>query len=142
MCESYLKDKKKILPCAAMLNGEYSVKGMYLGVPVLIGSKGVEKILEVSLNNSERSMFINSAKSVYNLAKACKNIDKSLSNSISRTFPTRRAASPQSTSTRSQISLRRSWGNSPQLGIPLPSNDSALSLRTWSNWPKPPQNWT
>ena len=82
MCESYLKDKKKILPCAAMLNGEYSVKGMYLGVPVLIGSKGVEKILEVSLNNSERSMFINSAKSVYNLAKACKNIDKSLSSAF------------------------------------------------------------
>ncbi|PPR29909.1 MAG: malate dehydrogenase [Alphaproteobacteria bacterium MarineAlpha9_Bin2] len=78
MAESYLKDKKKILPCAAMLDGEYSIKGMYVGVPVIIGNKGVERILEVSLNKSEKKMFINSVKAVYGLIKACKNIDKRL----------------------------------------------------------------
>ena len=78
MAESYLKDKKKILPCAAMLDGEYSIKGMYVGVPVIIGNKGVERILEVSLNKSEKKMFINSVKAVYSLIKACKNIDKRL----------------------------------------------------------------
>ena len=80
MSESYLKDKKKILPCAAMLSGEYSISGMYVGVPVVIGSKGVEKILELPLNKSEKTMFINSVKAVYGLAKACKNIDKDLVN--------------------------------------------------------------
>ena len=65
-----------------MLNGQYSVNGMYVGGPVLLGSKGVEKILEVPLNNSERSMFLNSVKAVYALTKACKNIDKTLSSSF------------------------------------------------------------
>ena len=59
MTEAYLNDKKKILPCAAMLNGEYSIKGIYLGVPVIIGRKGVEKIIELALNKSEKSMFLN-----------------------------------------------------------------------------------
>ena len=80
MSESYLKDKKKILPCATMLNGEYSISGIYVGVPVVIGSKGVEKILELPLNKSEKTMFLNSVKAVYGLAKACKNIDKDLVN--------------------------------------------------------------
>ena len=80
MSESYLKDKKKILPCAAMLNGEYSISGMFVGVPVVIGSKGIEKILELPLNKSEKTMFLNSVKAVYGLAKACKNIDKDLVN--------------------------------------------------------------
>ena len=80
MSESYLKDKKKILPCAAMLSGEYSISGMYVGVPVVIGSKGVEKILELPLNKSEKTMFLNSVIAVYGLAKACKNIDKDLVN--------------------------------------------------------------
>ncbi len=54
MAESYLKDQKKLLPCAAYLNGEYGVKNLYAGVPVIIGSKGVEKIEELSLNNEEK----------------------------------------------------------------------------------------
>ncbi len=67
MAEAYLKDRKKIIPCAAYLNGEYQVKDLYLGVPVIIGRLGVEKIIEVQLNSEERSMFNNSVKSVREL---------------------------------------------------------------------------
>jgi len=67
MAESYLKDKKRVLPCAAYLNGEYGVKGLYVGVPVIIGKKGVEKILELKLTASEKKQFNNSVKSVKNL---------------------------------------------------------------------------
>ena len=55
MAESYLKDKRRVLPCAAYLNGEYGVKGMYVGVPVVIGANGVEKIVEIDLNAAERA---------------------------------------------------------------------------------------
>ena len=78
MAESYLKDKKKVLPCAAMLNGEYGIKNMYVGVPVVIGEKGIEKIITVNLNKEEKLMFKKSSKAVYDLVKACKNIDKAL----------------------------------------------------------------
>src|SRR5262249_41274400 len=57
MAESYLRDKKCVLPCAAWLNGEYGIKDLYVGVPVVIGAKGVERIVEIELNSSERSMF-------------------------------------------------------------------------------------
>jgi malate dehydrogenase len=64
MAESYLKDKRRVLPCAAFLNGEYGVKGMYVGVPVVIGANGVEKIVEIDLNAAERAMFLKSVESV------------------------------------------------------------------------------
>ena len=54
MAESYLNDKKRVLPCAAWLNGEYGVKDLYVGVPVVIGAKGVERIVEIELNGAER----------------------------------------------------------------------------------------
>ena len=54
MAESYLKDKKRLLPCAAILNGEYGVKDLYVGVPVVIGAGGVERIVEIELNAEER----------------------------------------------------------------------------------------
>src|ERR1700676_591340 len=57
MAESYLKDKKRMIPCAAMLNGEYGVKGLYIGVPVVIGAGGVERIVEVEFNAEEKAMF-------------------------------------------------------------------------------------
>ena len=73
MAESYLKDQKKLLPCAAYLNGEYGVKNLYAGVPVIIGSKGVEKIEELSLNNQEKKQFEKSINAVNNLwLSACK----------------------------------------------------------------------
>jgi malate dehydrogenase len=73
MAESYLKDQKKLLPCAAYLNGEYGVKNLYAGVPVIIGSKGVEKIEELSLNNEEKKQFEKSISAVNDLwLSACK----------------------------------------------------------------------
>ena len=67
MAESYIKDLKKTLPCAAHLNGEYGVKGMYVGVLVVIGKKGVEKIVELKLNSTEKKQFNDSVKAVRNL---------------------------------------------------------------------------
>jgi len=67
MAESYLKDNKRVLPCAAYLNGEYGVKGLYVGVPVVIGKKGVEKIVKLKLNSTEKKQFNNSVKAVRNL---------------------------------------------------------------------------
>ena len=67
MAESYLKDKKRVLPCAAYLNGEYGVKGMYVGVPVVIGAKGVERIVEIELDAAEKAMFKQSADAVKQL---------------------------------------------------------------------------
>ena len=78
MAESYLKDLKKQLPCAAFLNGEYNTKGLYAGVPVIIGSKGVEKILEINLNNKEKQDFEKSIKAVNDLFQAAVKIDKDL----------------------------------------------------------------
>ena len=64
MAESYLKDKKRVLPCAAMLNGQYGVKGLYVGVPVVIGAGGVERIVEIELNAEEKAMFDKSVAAV------------------------------------------------------------------------------
>ena len=73
MAESYLKNQKKLLPCAAYLKGEYGVKNLYAGVPVIIGSNGVEKIKELSLNNEEKKQFEKSISAVNNLwLSACK----------------------------------------------------------------------
>ncbi len=78
MAESYLKDQKKLLPCAAYLNGEYGVKNLYAGVPAIIGGKGVEKIAELSLNEIEKKQFEKSISAVNNLwLSACK-IDPNL----------------------------------------------------------------
>jgi malate dehydrogenase len=74
MAESYLRDKKRVLPCAAWLNGEYGIKDLYVGVPVVIGGKGVERIVELELNSSERDMFEKSAKAVQGLVDACRKI--------------------------------------------------------------------
>ena len=72
MAESYLKDKKKILPCAAYLTGQYGVKNMYVGVPCVIGAKGVEKIVEIDLPGPEKKQFDHSVKAVKDLMKAVK----------------------------------------------------------------------
>jgi malate dehydrogenase len=74
MAESYLRDKKRVLPCAAWLNGEYNVKDLYVGVPVVIGAKGVERVVEVEFNSAERGMFEKSVQSVEGLVDACKKI--------------------------------------------------------------------
>ncbi|MEL6372914.1 MAG: malate dehydrogenase [Pseudomonadota bacterium] len=78
MAESYLKDKKRILPSAAYLNGEFGVKGLYVGVPVVIGEGGVERIVEIDLNSKERAMFSKSLESVKGLVEACQRIAPNL----------------------------------------------------------------
>lgn len=78
MAESYLKDQKRVLPCAAHLNGQYGQKGLYVGVPVVIGAKGVEKIVEIKLDADERAGFRKSVTAVKGLIKDCKKIDPKL----------------------------------------------------------------
>ena len=76
MAESYLKDKKRVLPCAVALNGEYGVKdGMYIGVPVVIGAGGVEKIIEVQFNAEEKAMFDKSCAAVVGLVDVVKKLE-------------------------------------------------------------------
>ncbi len=74
MAESYLKDKKRVLPCAAYLNGEYGVKDMYVGVPVVVGARGVERIVEIELAGKDRDAFDKSVGAVQGLVDACKKI--------------------------------------------------------------------
>ena len=78
MAESYIKDLKKELPCAAYLNGEYGAKNIYAGVPVIIGKNGVEKIVEIDLSSEEKEKFDKSIKAVQDLFHAAKKIDTSL----------------------------------------------------------------
>lgn len=74
MAESYLKDKKRVLPCAAYLTGEYGIRDLYVGVPVVIGAKGVERVVEIKLAKAEQEMFKKSVASVQSLVDACKQI--------------------------------------------------------------------
>src|ERR1043166_470179 len=78
MAESFLKDKKRVVPCAAYLNGEYGMKDIYVGVPVVIGAKGVERIVEIQLSGSEKTAFESSAQAVATLIDACKTIAPNL----------------------------------------------------------------
>jgi len=80
MAESYLKDKKRVLPCAAFLNGEYGVKGLYVGVPAVLGAKGVERVVEIELNKDEQAMFDKSVSAVQGLVDACIKIAPDLGN--------------------------------------------------------------
>jgi malate dehydrogenase len=78
MAQSYLKDRKRVLPCAAQLNGEYGVSGVYVGVPTVIGAGGIERIIEIDLDRSERAMFDHSIEAVKDLIEACKTIQPAL----------------------------------------------------------------
>ncbi len=76
MAESYLKDKRRVLPCAAQLNGEYGVKGLYVGVPVIIGASGVEKVVEIDLNKAEKAMFDKSVAAVRGLIDVVRKLQR------------------------------------------------------------------
>ena len=78
MADSYLKDKKRVLPCAANLSGEYGIKDLYVGVPVIIGSGGIEEVVELDLDAEEKKHFDTSIEAVNELFDAAKNIDPSL----------------------------------------------------------------
>ena len=76
MAEAYIKDQKRVLPCAAFLNGQYGVKGMYVGVPVIIGSRGVERIVEISLSKTEMLRFQKSVSAVKNLVALVRKLQR------------------------------------------------------------------
>jgi len=76
MAESYLKDKKRVLPCAAYLKGEYGVSGIYVGVPVVIGAKGVERIIEIKLDRAEKAAFKKSVAAVESLVATTKKLQR------------------------------------------------------------------
>jgi malate dehydrogenase len=78
MAESYLRDKKRVLPCAAYVEGKYGLSGIYVGVPVVIGEKGVERVVELDLTKDERAMFDKSVDSVRGLIEACKKLEPKL----------------------------------------------------------------
>jgi malate dehydrogenase len=78
MAEAYLKDQKRVLPCAAHVDGKYGLKNTYVGVPTVIGAGGVERVIEISLNKGEKAMFDKSVESGIGLVAACKAIDASL----------------------------------------------------------------
>jgi len=79
MAEAYLKDQKRVLPCAAHCDGQFGLNGIYVGVPTVIGAGGIEKIIEIEMNKDERAMFDKSVDAVKGLVAACKAIDNSLS---------------------------------------------------------------
>ncbi|MBP1805337.1 malate dehydrogenase [Rubellimicrobium aerolatum] len=78
MAEAYLKDQKRVLPCAAHVSGAYGLDGMYVGVPTVIGAGGIEKVIEISMDDAEQAMFQKSVDAVKGLVDACKGIDASL----------------------------------------------------------------
>ena len=78
MAESYLKDKKRILPCAAHVNGEFGLKDLYVGVPCVIGAKGVEKVIALNLTPDEQAMLQKSVDAVKGLVEACKKLEPKL----------------------------------------------------------------
>jgi malate dehydrogenase len=78
MAESYLKDKKRVVPCAAHLTGQYGLSDTYVGVPVVIGANGVERVIEIEMNSDEKAMFDKSVASVDGLVEACKKIQPAL----------------------------------------------------------------
>ncbi|WP_371055012.1 malate dehydrogenase [Rhodosalinus sp. K401] len=78
MAEAYLKDQKRVLPCAAYVSGAYGLDGMYVGVPTVIGAGGIEKVVDIALNKDEQAMMDKSVDSVRGLVKACKEIDETL----------------------------------------------------------------
>ena len=140
MAESYLKDKRRVLPCAAFLNGEYGVKGMYVGVPVIIGANGVEKIVEIDLNAAERQMFTKSVEAVKGLIDACQKIAPHLAELRRRSWP-----STPSPRRRERPSAPTRWPSSPATSCS--SRARSRSMRRPASWsratsaPRPGSRW-
>jgi malate dehydrogenase len=78
MAEAYLKDQKRLLPCAAYVDGAFGLEGFYVGVPTIIGENGIEKVVDIKLSKDEQAMFDKSVDAVKGLVAACKEIDPSL----------------------------------------------------------------
>ena len=84
MAEAYLRDKKRVLPCAAHLSGQYGVSNLYVGVPTVIGAGGVERVIEIDLNKAEQKMFEKSVEAVQTLCETCVKIAPNLAKKYSR----------------------------------------------------------
>ncbi|MEO9896945.1 MAG: malate dehydrogenase, partial [Paracoccaceae bacterium] len=78
MAEAFLKDQKRLLPCAAYCDGQFGLKGFYVGVPTIIGAGGIERIVDIKMAKDEQAMFDSSVNAVKGLVEACKGIDDSL----------------------------------------------------------------
>jgi malate dehydrogenase len=78
MAESYLKDQKRVLPCAVHVNGAYDIKDLYVGLPCVIGEKGVERIVELALTDAEKAALNKSADAVRGLIDVCKSLEPKL----------------------------------------------------------------
>jgi malate dehydrogenase len=78
MAESYLKDQKRVLPCAAYCDGQFGLDGFYVGVPTVIGAGGIERVIDIKMSKEEQVMFDKSVEAVKGLVAACKEIDPSL----------------------------------------------------------------
>jgi len=78
MAEAYIKDQKRLLPCAAYVDGAFGLTGMYVGVPTVIGAGGVERVVNIQMTRDEQAMFDKSVEAVKGLVAACKEIDPSL----------------------------------------------------------------
>ncbi len=90
MAESYLRDKKRVLPCAAYLDGEYGVRGLYVGVPVVIGAGGVERIIEISLSAREKKQFLHSVGAVKEMIRAVLRLDPAFKKKTTKSPAARR----------------------------------------------------
>jgi malate dehydrogenase len=78
MAEAFLKDQKRLLPCAAHVDGAYGLDGFYVGVPTIIGAGGIERVVEIKMDKPEQAMFDKSVDAVKGLVAACKEIDPTL----------------------------------------------------------------
>ena len=92
MAESYLKDKKRVLPCAAYLDGQYGVKGMYVGVPAVIGAGGIERVVELKLAAAEKKMLDKSVASVRGLVEDCKRLQRQAQAAVKQTATRKKPA--------------------------------------------------
>jgi malate dehydrogenase len=92
MAEAFLKDKKRVLPCAAYVKGAYGLKGLYVGVPVVLGAGGVERIVEISLNATEKKMFENSVKAVTTLNKVVQKLQADAKKAPAKKAPAKKTA--------------------------------------------------
>ncbi len=99
MAESYLKDKKRVLPCAAYLRGEYGVNGLYVGVPCIIGAKGVERVIEIKLESAEKAAFKKSVRAVRSLITVIKRLKDTKTRK--KAAPVRKASTKKTTAKKS-----------------------------------------
>jgi hypothetical protein len=129
MAESILKDKKKVLPCAALLEGEYGIHGLFVGVPVKLGARGIEQIFQVKLLPEEQAMLQKSAAAVQELVDV---IRANMDSGVGRAPPALRPVHA--------LLVRLCLPLAPAPPCPLRRRTSATPPATTTNWPTPPRS--